>query len=296
MVTGHFLIGNAKIYIDGPEKMLHPENLERFRMNEKTNEAEACRYMIHIVDDFLPLKEHLETLRTGPICKREDLTVFQTKTGECRLMNFKGADWCYAASLQKKVDVCETCEIWFLREIQSQLFLDTIFWAPFCLERLMIGRGGIVLHSAYMARNEEAVLFSAPSGTGKSTQAALWETYRHTRTINGDRTLLMKKNDIWRAYGWPICGSSEICINESFPIRAIVMLCQAKTNQIRKLHGFEAVRNVFAQLMVNGWSRTFQEKAVDLLDDLLQEIPVFLLSCDISKQAVECLEKTLGDK
>ena len=54
--------------------------------------------------------------------------------------------------------------------------------------------------------------------------------------------------------------SSEICVNEVLPVRAIVMLCQAKKNQIRQLHGFEAAKKVFAQLMVNNWNRSYQEK------------------------------------
>lgn len=316
MVNGSFLIGNVKITIDGDERLPHPENLELFRItedldnnadddansnvNNNTNGSAndngcVCHYKIQVVDDLLAITEHLKEMRIGSIVTREDLTVFQTSTGECRLMNFKGADWQYAASLQRAPN---QCEIWFLRQVEPQLFLDTVFWAPFCLERLLMERGGIVLHSAYMERNGQAVLFSAPSGTGKSTQANLWTRYRNTRTINGDRTLLKKRENRWFAYGWPICGSSEICVNEAFPVRAIVMLCQAKKNQIRELHGFEAVKKVFAQLMVNNWNRSFQETAMDLLSEILEEIPVFELACDISEQAVECLEECLkkGEK
>lgn len=312
MVNGSFLIGDVKITIDEDERLPHPENLELFRIievsdnnvSDNTNDTASnnansseclCHYKIQVVDDLLALTEQLQEMRIGPIVTREDLTVFQTSTGECRLMNFKGADWQYAASLQRGSD---QCEIWFSSQVQKELFLDTVFWAPFCLERLLIERGGIVLHSAYMERNRQAVLFSAPSGTGKSTQADLWTKYRNTRTINGDRTLLKKREDKWFAYGWPICGSSEICVNEAFPIRAIVMLCQAKKNQIRELHGFEAVKKVFAQLMVNNWNRAFQEMAMDLLSEILEEIPVFELACDISEQAVECLEECLkkGEK
>lgn len=312
MVNGSFLIGDVKLTIYGDEKLPHPENLELFRITEASdnnvsdntndnasNNANSsgcvCHYKIQVVDDLLALTEQLQEMRIGPIVIREDLTVFQTSTGECRLMNFKGADWQYAASLQRGPD---QCEIWFSRQVEPQLFLDTVFWAPFCLERLLIEHGGVILHSAYMERNGQSVLFSAPSGTGKSTQADLWTKYRNTRTINGDRTLLKKRDKEWFAYGWPICGSSEICVNEAFPIRAIVMLCQAKKNQIRQLRGFEAVKKVFAQLMVNNWNRSFQEAAMELLSEILEEIPVFELACDISEQAVECLEECLkkGEK
>ncbi|WP_370839368.1 hypothetical protein [Intestinibacter bartlettii] len=34
---------------------------------------------------------------------------------------------------------------------------------------------------------DKGILFSAPSGTGKSTQADLWEKYENAEIINGDR-------------------------------------------------------------------------------------------------------------
>ena len=91
MVTGNFLIGDAIIQIDGDEKMPHPENLELFRINDV--DGCACHYKIQIVDDFSGLMAQLKEKRTSSIVTREDLTVFQTNTGECRIMNFKGADW-----------------------------------------------------------------------------------------------------------------------------------------------------------------------------------------------------------
>ena len=70
------------------------------------------------------------------------------------------------------------------------------------------------------------ILFSGPSGIGKSTQAGLWTKYRKARVINGDRTLLKKENGRWMSLGWPICGSSEICYNEAYPVKAVIFLGQ----------------------------------------------------------------------
>lgn len=100
----------------------------------------------------------------------------------------------------------------------------------------------------------------------------------------------MREEDGWKAYGWPVCGSSEICYNESFPIRAIVMLKQAKENKCYPIKGFQAIREVMEQITINTWDRDFQMKAMDQLDLLLQEVPVYCLECNISEDAVECLE------
>lgn len=92
----------------------------------------------------------------------------------------------------------------------------------------MIARDSLILHCAFTEYRGRAILFSAPSGTGKPTQAALWERYRGSRTVNGDRALLRRAGGVWTACGWPVCGSSEICGAGEVPIGAIVMLRQGE--------------------------------------------------------------------
>ena len=91
--------------------------------------------------------------------------------------------------------------------------------------------GMLVLHSAYIVTPAgEAILFSGPSGIGKSTQAALWERSAGAQIINGDRALL----DIGRktANGIFYSGTSGICRNVTAPIRAIVLLGQSDGNHV----------------------------------------------------------------
>lgn len=304
MVAGRYRIGDVLIRINAPSDLPCPENLRLFkegigqteysenwdREADCAQEIYACVYTVRIAYEIETLIEELKKRQTGRSFEREDLTVFETDAGECRFLNFKGADWHYAISNQTGE---KSCDIWFSVDALSCLTLDTVFWSAFCLERLMIGRKAVVLHCAYIEWNGAAILFSAPSGTGKSTQADLWKRYRGTRTLNGDRSLLMKKGGRWYACGWPICGSSKICVNKSYPIKAIIMLRQAKCNTVRTLHGIEAVREVLPQLMINSWNGVFQFEAMAFLDELLGEIPVYMLACDISEQAVNCLEEYL---
>ena len=111
--------------------------------------------------------------------------------------------------------------------------------------------------------------------------------------MNGDRSLLIREEDGWYANGWPVCGSSEICNNKSYPVRAIVMLSQAKENRISRLKGLEALRKVMEQITINAWNSEFQMQAMDELEILLKEVPVYHLECDISEDAVRCLEDVL---
>ena len=313
MVSGSYRIGEYTIRITAPETVNGPKNIEKFRIPDEAAEkkcsvgnsrlGELCRaensselaavplhYVLQMTDQIEAVMEQVRRKQTGAEICREDLTILYTEQGECRFLKFHGADWVYAVS---EAVSAQEYHIFFSERVRDLLNLDTVFWSPFCLERLAMEQNTLILHSAYMCRNGKAVLFSAPSGTGKSTQAGLWERYRGTRTINGDRSLLLRKSDGWYAAGWPICGSSEICNNEAFPLEAIVMLSQSPQNRIRRLRKAEAFRELFPQITVNAWNREFQTKAMDSLEQLLSEIPVYHLACDISEDAVCCLEKCL---
>lgn len=157
----------------------------------------------------------------------------------------------------------------------------------------MIRHDSLILHCAYVRCQRRAILFSAPSGVGKSTQADLWKRFRQSETINGDRALLRKIDGVWNACGWPVCGSSEICHAEDTPIRAIVMLRQGKENHAERLSLSQAFSLLYAQITVNRWNVDFVQRALSLLEELIREVPVYQLTCTISRTAVEVLEDAL---
>lgn len=285
-------MGEIYIELHIPEEMQIPENLEKFAVDSLPEDQTLQRtYFIEYTDEIVQVERALKAQKIpGKEALRENLQVFQTEQGECRSINLHGVPQAYAVSLLK---LDGTSQVWVDRSYDSWMQYDTVFVAMLALEKEMIQVGAMLLHSAYMCYDGTAVLFSAASGTGKSTQADLWEKYRGTRTINGDRSLLIRETDGWKAYGWPICGSSEICHNEKYPIRAIVMLKQAKENKVYPLQGFRAVRDTMEQITINAWDSEFQIRVMDLLEELRKEVPIYCLECDISEDAVRCLEQVL---
>lgn len=291
MNTKHYYIGKTYLQLCLPEEMQMPENLGLFQV-EEISEGEVCvTYTLEFTNQIMEKAREAKEKQEGTkVVNRENLHVFQTAAGECRFIRHFGATEPFGISMQTGK---QQYHVWVTPETNELMIYDAVFNSLLSLEKHMIRREAMILHSAYMCYHGMAVLFSAPSETGKSTQAALWEKYRGTRTINGDRSLLYKHEDGWYAHGWPICGSSEICQNEAYKIKAIVMLRQAKENTIRPLKGIEALKQIMSQITINYWDTSFQMKAMDLIEDLMKEIPVYELGCDISEQAVECLEKVL---
>ena len=162
------------------------------------------------------------------------------------------------------------------------------------LDKTMNDYGRLLLHSSFIETPQGAILFTAPSGTGKSTQADLWNQYKGTVIINGDRSGVWKENGIWMAGGVPWCGTSGICINRSMPLKAVVILRQDKQNELVDVRVSEKFKALMEQTTINPWNKEMYINAQNLLLDLCQNVPVYWLSCLPDREAVEILAKELG--
>ncbi len=308
MKKKYYKIGHTQIQLNIPNTLPIPANMEKFEVWNETGCSTGEENMISSADGKRQVQMHYDISLTEDLTglvdmfcegrdvkriEREALTVLYLDGKECRLIRTPDSAEPYAVSLEEEES---RTKVWIRESAQHLFVYETFFISLLSLEKLMMKNGAFILHSAYMCRDGKAILFSAPSETGKSTQAALWEKYRGTRNINGDRSLLIREEDGWYAYGWPVCGSSEICHNEAYPIEAIVMLYQAKENVITRLFGMAIVRRIMSQITINMWNREFQEKAWEMMDELIREVPVFELGCDISEGAVECLERALEER
>lgn len=275
-----FCIGNFVFRLCCPDEMCLPANFLQFAVDD--DRPVQFTYEIAVTDELLQPENIL--------ARYPDLVVFSASGGEGRLLNIRGEENFYACYQENAADhalISVKCE-----KLDS-LSIDTMFVSLLALERRMIERDSMVLHSAYVHYKGKAILFSAPSGTGKSTQAGLWEQYRGADTVNGDRSLLSCIGGVWTAQGWPVCGSSRICHLRALPIHAIVMLRQAPENTVRQLHPAQAFAQLYSQITANRWNQAAHLRTIGLIEQLVGQVPVFELGCTISEQAVECLEQAL---
>ena len=154
-----------------------------------------------------------------------------------------------------------------------------------------------ILHSSFINWKNKGIIFSAPSGTGKSTQADLWEKYEQAEIINGDRAAIRNIDGNWYAYGLPIAGSSNIFKNKRAELSHIIILKQGKQNKLKKLSPREAFIKIYSETTIHTWDSEFQENIIDMITDLVQEIPVYLYECLPDKSAVDFLKSTIeGDE
>lgn len=165
-----------------------------------------------------------------------------------------------------------------------------------CFEKILLKYNGIILHSSFINFKNKAILFSAPSGTGKSTQADLWKKYKNAEVINGDRSALIKKDGRWFAYGIPMSGTSGICLNKKILVGAVVLLKQGMENKVCKLNNRDAFRGIYREVTINNWSAEETDKGMQLVSDFIKENDIYLLECKIDEGAVNCLYEVLEDR
>ena len=151
----------------------------------------------------------------------------------------------------------------------------------------------LVIHGALMEYDGKGIILSAPSGTGKSTHAHFWRDNYRGLIINGDRSLCRKKDGIWTGYGMPWCGSSGEYINRDVPIRAIVVLQQAEENEVRLLTPLEGFQRMYENLVLPQWDKDKVNQGLDLFDDMLANIPVYLLKCRPEAEAAAVLKREI---
>lgn len=169
----------------------------------------------------------------------------------------------------------------------SMQYLETLALLRKIAEELP-DRDTFLMHGAVISWRGKAYMFTAPSGTGKSTHISLWKKYlgEDVQIINGDKPFIAVSETETRAYGTPWAGKERWQNHTSDTLKGICILAQAKENKIRRLSPGESLMYLLRQIHFT----ENPEKAghiLELVDQMLRQVPVWYLECDISEEAVK---------
>lgn len=184
--------------------------------------------------------------------------------------------------------------IHYLQDMKEYLSGNATLFYLSALEYRLIRKGDMILHASYILDQGQAILFTAPSGTGKSTQARLWQDVRGSQIINGDRALLQKEKNGWYAGGWPMSGSSGISTPRLAPIRAVIVLSQSSQNLGHLLTASESFEMLKKEIVLRPWCTSDVSQAGRLLKDFCSATPAYAYACRKEPDAVTDLLRIIN--
>ena len=161
-----------------------------------------------------------------------------------------------------------------------------------CFARNILNFDGYYLHSSAVILDGKAYLFTAPSGTGKSTHTEKWIRLFGARYLNDDKPVLRRKDGLWMAYGTPWSGKHDLSSNEGVPLGGIACLRRGNVNEIAPMPPVSALPIIMSQT-VHRLYREQAEKQLVLLDKLLQEVPIWDLACRNDDEAAFVAHKAM---
>ncbi len=161
----------------------------------------------------------------------------------------------------------------------------------------LLNLGGISIHSASIIYKGCGIVFSALSGTGKSTHTNMWHDIYDTPILDGDVTVCRIIDGKPYIYGLPWSGTSNLFVNERVELKAVVFLSQAKTNKVTELALPDFAKRLLARSFTPRWFVEIIHKEISYIQKIIDtDVKSFLLECDISKEAVDTVKQELDSK
>ena len=148
----------------------------------------------------------------------------------------------------------------------------------------------IFMHGSSLVYKNKGIIFTAKSGTGKSTHSRLWQKYEDSLVLNDDKNLIKIKDDKLYLYPSFWSGKHRLDNNIISTLDAIVFLYQSKENVIRKLSKKEAFKLLLTQISSLNYDN------LDLwnnITDKLLNLPCYYLGCNMEKEAYLTLKNQL---
>ena len=160
------------------------------------------------------------------------------------------------------------------------------------MQNVILFHNGMIIHSSAIDYKGNGLAFFAPSGTGKSTHTGLWKKHypEDVEIINDDSPAVRIIDGKVKMYGTPWSGKTNINKNTCVDLKSIVFLRQAYENSIRKVaNPIEALQVILPEI----YKPVFEEMInlnMNMLDTLIKNVPMYIMYCNISKDAVDTVK------
>lgn len=150
----------------------------------------------------------------------------------------------------------------------------------------------LLVHASVIRHSGYGYLFTAPSGTGKSTHTHLWYKYiPGCDLMNDDNPIVRVVDDEVRIYGSPWSGKTPCYRNIWAPVGAITRIEQRPENSIRRMSVVEAFANLLPAVSSMKWDKRVYQGICHTIAHVIAHTPIFWLGCRPDEEAARiCFE------
>lgn len=147
----------------------------------------------------------------------------------------------------------------------------------------------LLFHGSAIAADGEGYLFTAPSGTGKSTHSRIWREElpklgHEVFMVNDDKPLIRFDEKGIFVCGTPWNGKHGLGTNTMVPLKAVCRILRGTANEIRRVPAMEALTVLLSQsYRPEGAAR--MSRKLKLFDRMLREVGMYELHCNMEPEA-----------
>lgn len=141
-------------------------------------------------------------------------------------------------------------------------------------------------HCSSIAVDGKAIMFTAKSGTGKSTHRNLWiKNFKDKVTvINDDKPIIRKIDGVFYVFGTPWQGKEGLGSNIKVPAKTLCFLSRSETNYIGPISTAEIIAKALNQT-VRPKDAKLMGKLLDLFDEFLHQVDCYDLRVNMEDEA-----------
>ncbi len=167
-------------------------------------------------------------------------------------------------------------------------FVESVFVYRKLCEYVLNEANGLIFHCSSIMVDGGAYVFTAPSGTGKSTHARLWRELLGDKAvmINDDKPIIRYVDGEFYVYGTPWMGKHNLGANVRAKLKAICKIRQEKENTIEKITPQQMLVTILNQTL-RPEKLENMDKLLTLIEKMLEKTKLYSLGCNISSEAAE---------
>lgn len=155
-----------------------------------------------------------------------------------------------------------------------------------------------LIHGSVISFNGLGYMFTAPSGTGKTTRTKIWlKEFPGSFVVNGDKPLIRVNEDVAYAYGTPWCGKENLAKKTKVPLNAIFVLERADDTEESNLE-----RMSKAEAYISLLKQAYEPKDIEarkitlkLIEKICTLVKIYRFRSLPSREAIRLAWKTASN-